>query len=167
MEVHARVMIRRDFPEVLAVEAASFEFPWRMEDLVECLRQLSVTGVVAEHNDRIVGFMVYDGDHAKLQLLTLAVAPEFRRRGVGAQMVAKLIRKLAGEQTRILTEVRETNLPAQMFLRACDFRAVSVLRDFYDRKGVSEDAYLMQYRLRPGRPAMPVNRIAALLEQRS
>ena len=43
-----------------------------------------------------------------------------------------------------MLEVRETNLPAQLFFRAHGFRAVSVLRDFYE--DTAEDAYLMQYR---------------------
>jgi [ribosomal protein S18]-alanine N-acetyltransferase len=31
VRTHIRWMIRRDMPEVLAIEAASFEFPW-LED---------------------------------------------------------------------------------------------------------------------------------------
>jgi len=43
-----------------------------------------------------------------------------------------------------MLEIRETNLSAQLFFRALGFRAVSVLRDFYE--DTPEDAYLMQYR---------------------
>ena len=46
-----------------------------------------------------------------------------------------------------MLEVRETNLAAQLFFRGQGFRAVSVLREFYD--DTPEDAYLMQYRYRP------------------
>jgi [ribosomal protein S18]-alanine N-acetyltransferase len=61
-------------------------------------------------------------------------------------MVAKLISKLSGHRrTRISLEVREANLPAQLFFRAQGFKAVRVLRAFYDDSG--EDAFLMQYRL--------------------
>jgi ribosomal-protein-alanine N-acetyltransferase len=40
-------------------------------------------------------------------------------------------------------EVRETNLPAQLFFRSLGFRAISVLKDFY--QDTTEDAYLMHY----------------------
>ena len=42
------------------------------------------------------------------------------------------------------------------------FRAVSVLRDFYD--DTTEDAYLMQYRYRPleSEVTLPINRITKL-----
>jgi ribosomal-protein-alanine N-acetyltransferase len=84
----------------------------------------------------------------RLHLLNFAVGREFRRHGVGVQMLSKLIAKLSSQRrTRILLEVRETNLPAQLFFRNLGFRAVSVLRDFYD--DTTEDAYLMQYRYEP------------------
>jgi ribosomal-protein-alanine N-acetyltransferase len=60
-------------------------------------------------------------------------------------MVAKLISKLSSHRrTRISLEVRETNLSAQLFFRRQDFRAVRVLRAFYEDSG--EDAFLMEYR---------------------
>jgi ribosomal-protein-alanine N-acetyltransferase len=44
-------------------------------------------------------------------------------------------------------EVRETNLPAQLFVRSLGFRATSVLKDFYQDS--TEDAYLMQFHAEP------------------
>ena len=46
-------------------------------------------------------------------------------------------------RNRIMLEVRETNLSAQLFFRANGFRAVSLLREFYE--DTPEDAYLMQF----------------------
>ena len=53
-------MIRRDMPEVLAIEGESFEFPWLEDDFIHCLRQRNCIGMVAEHEDRVVGFMIYE-----------------------------------------------------------------------------------------------------------
>jgi ribosomal-protein-alanine N-acetyltransferase len=90
--------------------------------------------------------MIYELHKAKLHILNFAVHPQCRRAGVGAQMVAKLISKLSSHRrTRITLEVRETNLGAQLFFRNQGFRAVRVLRAFYEDSG--EDAFLMQYRL--------------------
>ncbi len=66
-------------------------------------------------------------------------------------MVAKLIGKLSRQRrTRITLEVRETNLAAQLFFRTQGFRAVNVLRNYYE--DTPEDAYLMQYRYTPSTP---------------
>ncbi len=163
LRVHIRWMIRRDMPEVLNIEAESFEFPWLEEDFIRCLRQRNCIGMVAEHDDRVVGFMIYELAKSRIQVLNFATAPDSRRRGVGSQMIGKLISKLSpGRRTRITLEVRETNLPAQIFFRNNAFRAVSVLRDYYE--DTPEDAYVMQYRFRQptATPFQPANRIGRM-----
>ena len=162
VRVHIRWMIRRDMPEVLAIEATSFEFPWLEDDFIRCLRQRNCIGMVAEHEDRVVGFMIYELHKSRIHVLNFAVSGDYQRRGVGSQMVAKLIAKLSSQRrSRIVLEVRETNLAAQVFFRENGFRAVSVLHSYY--ADTPEDAYMMQYRYRPERqPAESVNRITRL-----
>ena len=146
VRVHIRWMIRRDMPEVLQTEQESFEYPWTEEDFLRCLRQRNCIGMVAEQGEKVVGFMIYELHKSKLHILNFAVHPSWRRMAVGCQMVAKLVSKLSSHRrTRITLEVRETNLQAQLFFRSRDFRAVKVLRAFYEDSG--EDAFLMQYRL--------------------
>ena len=145
LSVHIRWMIRRDMPEVLAIEQQSFEFPWSEEDFIRCLRQRNCIGMVAEHHERVVGSMIYELHRNRLHVLNFAVAANMHRRGIGTQMMRKLGSKLSPQRrNRIMLEVRETNLPAQLFFRAQGFKAISLLRDFYE--DTTEDAYLMQYR---------------------
>ena len=144
--VHIRWMIRRDMPEVLQAEQLSFEYAWNEEDFLRCLRQRNCIGMVAEHGEKVVGFMIYELHKNKLHILNFAVHPAWRRHNVGSQMVAKLISKLSSHRrTRITLEVRETNLHAQLFFRKQEFRALRVLRSFYEDSG--EDAFLMQFRI--------------------
>jgi len=159
LRVHIRWMIRRDMNEVLDIENESFEFPWSEEDFIRCLRQRNCIGMVADCDDEVAGFMIYELHKSRLHVLNFAVGAEFRRRGVAGQMIAKLQSKLSCQRrNRILLEVRETNLAAQLFFRQVGFRAVSVLRDFYD--DTTEDAYLMQYRYSPSESEIevPTNR---------
>ena len=163
MNVHIRWMIRRDMNEVLEIEKSSFEFPWSEKDFIRCLRQRNCIGMVAEFDERVVGFMIYELHKNQLHVLNFAVRPDVRRRGVGEQMVKKLVGKLSQQRrNRIVLEIRETNLAAQLFFRNQGFRAVSVLRDYYD--DTVEDAYVMQYRYRSREQSAlePVNRIARL-----
>lgn len=148
MRVHIRWMIRRDMAEVLEIERGSFEFPWYEEDFIRCLRQRNCIGMVAEHGERVVGFMIYELHKTRLHILNFAVAENYRRRDVGRQMAEKLVSKLSSQRrTRISLEVRETNLAAQLFFKQLGFRATSVLRSYYEDS--PEDAYLMQYRHEP------------------
>lgn len=161
--VHIRWMIRRDMSEVLDIEKGSFEFPWSEEDFIRCLRQRNCIGMVAEYDERVVGFMIYELHKNRLHILNFSVQPELRRRGVGTAMINKLVGKLSNQRrNRILLEIRETNLEAQLFFRDAGFRAINVLRDFYDDS--TEDAYLMQYRYRASEAGTeaPYNRISRL-----
>jgi [ribosomal protein S18]-alanine N-acetyltransferase len=163
VRVHIRWMIRRDMPDVLAIENTSFEFPWSEDDFIRCLRQRNCIGMVADFDDRIAGYMIYELHKTRLHVLNFAVAAEHRRQQIGTRLVNKLVGKLSGQRrTRVMLEVRETNLAAQLFFRQQGFRAVSVLRDFYDDS--TEDAYLMQYRYRPteSQLVLPGNRITRL-----
>ena len=122
VRVHIRWMIRRDMPEVLQTEQESFEFAWTEEDFLRCLRQRNCIGMVAEQGEQVVGFIIYELHKAKLHILNFAVSPAYRRFGIGAQMVAKLISKLSSHRrTRITLEIRETNLAAQLFYRTQGF----------------------------------------------
>lgn len=156
LNVHIRWLLRRDMPEVLAIEKASFEFQWSEEDFIRCLRQRNCIGMVAEiappgrrpgidEHGPIAGFFIYELHRNRLHVLNFAVHPDYRRKGVGRAMVNKLVSKLSPDRrTRIMLEVRETNLQAQFFFKEMGFKAISLLRDFYEDS--PEDAYLMQLR---------------------
>ena len=157
--IHVRWMIRRDMAEVIGIEREAFEFPWSDEDFTRCLRQRNCIGMVAELADSVVAFMIYELHRSRLHMLNFAVMRSHRRLGIGTQMMNKLVGKLSPERrARIVLEVRETNLAAQLFFRSLGFRAVSVLKDFYQDS--TEDAYLMHYCLGAGVEANPQRRLA-------
>ena len=108
--VHIRWMIRRDMMEVLEIEGRSFEFPWSEDDFIRCLRQRNCIGMVAEHDERVAGFMIYELHRNRLHILNFAVAAEFRRKGVGQQMVEKLIGKLSAQRRNRIIDRKSTRL---------------------------------------------------------
>ena len=146
LRVHIRWMIRRDMAEVLEIERTSFDHAWSEDDFLRCLRQRNCIGMVAEHDDRVVGFMIYELHKSKLHVLNFAVDPAHRRLAIGTQMAMKLVGKLSSHRrTKITLAVRESNLTAQQFFRSQAFNATKVLRGYYEDSG--EDAYLMNFRL--------------------
>ena len=144
-QVHIRWMIRGDATAVLNIEAASFENPWSEDELTRTLRHREVIGMVAELADEVVGVMIYELHKNRLHLINFAVAPHVRRQGIGSTMIEKLVSKLSHDRrNRIMLEVRESNLAALLFFKSQGFRAIKILRDYYE--DTTEDAYLMQYR---------------------
>ncbi len=69
---------------------------------------------VAEHEGRLCGFVCAKVLSDEWEIENIVVAPEFQRRGAASQLMGALIgeaQQKAG--TRILLEVRESNLPAR------------------------------------------------------
>lgn len=141
-----RWMIRRDLPEVLEIEGLCFHFPWTREDFVRCLCHRNHIGQVAEHDGGVAGYMVYELGRRRIAVLNFAVMPALQGRGVGRAMAHKLIGKLRQQyRNRIILEVRESNLDAQLFWRAVGFHCERILPQHYAE--TSEAAYGFAYRL--------------------
>jgi ribosomal-protein-alanine N-acetyltransferase len=131
-----RWMIRRDLPEVIAIDAGNaYAEPWTEDDFLQAMRSRGVIGRVIEVGDRLVGFAVYELRRRTMVLLNLAVAPDYRRFGLGRLLVADLKRALEAypdRRDRISLRVNERNMPAQKLFQACGFRCYQLDRGFYD-----------------------------------
>lgn len=139
--IHIRWMIRRDMDEVLGIDYRCFPQPWHEEDFIKFLRQRNNIGMVADYADKVVGWMVYSLNKTNLDLARLAVHPGYQRRNIGSALIHKLKSKLHNHRQKLITTVRETNLPAQHFYSHNDLLAKKVLRNHYDE----EDGYLFQF----------------------
>ena len=144
--VSVRWMVRRDLGQVLAIEEACFEFPWTEQEFRQCLQQPNCLGMIAEHEERTVGFVIYETPRDRIFITNIAVEPKFQRHNVARQMVRTLVSKMIYQRRhKIAVEIRETNLPALRCFRALGFRAATILKNFFEDQ--SEDAYVLQYRL--------------------
>lgn len=144
--VACRWMIRVDMGEVLRIEREAFPCPWSESDFTAVLRRNNCIGHVAVHQDRVVGYMIYELRRNSLHLLNFAVDVWSQRQGVGAAMAARLRAKLSSQRRKcIVAHVRESNLDACLFFKAMGFVAVDVCRDHYEDS--PEDAYRFEYRL--------------------
>lgn len=145
LPVHIRWMIRRDMPEVLAIEESCFlDDPWDEDKFIRELRVRNNIALVAEHDERIVGYMVYQPGKRWIDILNFAVHPGCWRRKVGTRMVEKLAGKLdTNRRNRLTACVREENLDGQLFFKAMGFQAIS---ETVERDGVT--GYTFVYRLR-------------------
>ena len=100
-------------------------------------------GIVAEYKNKIIGYMIYELDKEDIHVVNIAVHPEFRRAGVGSQMIAKLLPKLGVKRKAIDLIISERNLALQLFLKENDFKAIEVLHKYFGK----DDAYVMNFQI--------------------
>jgi GNAT superfamily N-acetyltransferase len=103
-------------------------------------------GVVAEKWGRMLGFTVRSIHKHGIVIANMAIDPEFRRLGIGTELIDHAKCNLNERRNRIEVWLRESDLPAQLFFRSQGFRAEQGLRRFYE--DTDEDAFVMEYRTR-------------------
>ena len=141
-------MTLADLDEVMAIERASFAYPWsshffHQEFQVECARS-----ILADMNGKIVGYVLFWLLPETVDIHNLAVSGEYRRRGVGRILLHKVIvEALRQSFARVTLEVRKSNLAAQKLYESAGFVATGVRKGYYSDDG--EDALTMALDLLP------------------
>jgi len=141
-------MTLADLDEVMAIERASFAYPWssrffHQEFEVECAHS-----ILAEMNGKIVGYVLFWLLPETVDIHNLAVRGEYRRRGVGRILLNKVIvEALRQSSARVTLEVRKSNLAAQKLYESAGFVATGVRKGYYSDDG--EDALTMALDLLP------------------
>lgn len=143
------ITIRRakpeDIPAVSEIERVSFPDPWSEGILAETLAYFSKTFFVAIFRRSIIGFIAGGledtGEEVYGHICNLAVAPQFRSRGVGRMLVRREEHQFAIElATGVQLEVRLSNYAAQQFYRKIGYREVFHIDRYYAN---GEDAVVM------------------------
>ncbi|MCX6628619.1 MAG: ribosomal protein S18-alanine N-acetyltransferase, partial [Candidatus Solibacter sp.] len=97
--------------------------------------------LVAVEGDRVVGFLVTRTLAAdEREILNLAVAPDFRRKGVARGLFDSAFEGFRGG---VFLEVRESNRVAQKFYKSLGFKELSKRRGYYDSP--PETAIVMKF----------------------
>lgn len=141
-----------DLAGLAEIERSSFPSAWSERVLRRQIRQPRASCLVLELGDRIAGFFLFAEEPDGLHLINLAVHPRHRREGLASHAL-ELLESMAAERgaARVVLEVRESNLAAQLLYRKAGYLAVEIVPRYYG----NEDAYRMEKRLDPERGRSP------------
>ena len=142
MEISLRKMIETDVAEVMRLESICFDSEaWdEVSFLYRIGHEESFLCLVATCGDDFCGYIATCSQFEEMYIDSLAVAPEYRRRGI-AKMLIDEANHLKKPQ-RIVLEVRESNTPARALYKSLGFREMALRRGYYDKP--EEDAVVME-----------------------
>jgi [ribosomal protein S18]-alanine N-acetyltransferase len=150
-DILIRPMSENDVSEVIAVERASYQFPWSEGIFRDCLRVGYVCRVVTV-NDAIIGYGVMSVGAGEAHILNLCIGEVHRCRGVGRRLLTYLVdRGAAAGMSEAFLEVRPSNTSAIRLYLSVGFEQVGMRRGYYQAVGGREDAAVLKLALRPRR----------------
>ena len=125
-----------DLDAIAAIQNASAEAAhWHVADYLE--HDL----LIAEEEGRVLGFLVArEVAPDEREILNLAVAPDFRRKGVAKALLQQCLDGFSGV---VILEVRESNHGALMFYKHHGFQELSRRPKYYEYP--EESAIVMKF----------------------
>lgn len=130
----------RDSSDIIKIDLESFKSRNPAYDLYIYLTYGSEI-LVADIGNLVVGYVVLQHRDFESKIMSIAVKKEFRRRGIGSNLLKKAIESVKEKgKRRLLLEVRVSNIPAQNLYKKYGFKVIDILRSYY---ADGEDAYLM------------------------
>ncbi|MDB5440063.1 MAG: ribosomal-protein-alanine acetyltransferase [Caulobacteraceae bacterium] len=125
--------------ELAALHASAFDKPWSEVEFAALLRQ---TGVFAASEPG--GFILVRQVADEAEILTLAVEPAGRRRGLGRRLTEQAAAQAAQRgAAKLFLEVAIDNPAAIALYRACGFRELGLRRGYYSRVESAIDALVL------------------------
>ena len=136
-----------DLDAIMEIEDCSFTAPWSRKSYEDLWPQKSIDVWVAWQGDVLVGYYLVQTAKFEQELHTFAVKSEFRRRGIGRQMMDHMLEKARGRGVEyIYLQVRPSNQEAKELYKFFGFVGIGMRRNYY--RDNSEDALVMGLKLK-------------------
>lgn len=100
MKCHIRWLIRRDLSEILEIEKQKKDYIWGEKLFLKYLRLRNCIGMVAEHEEEVLGYFVYILRKDKIIVENFGI--KYIDRELEVQMVEKLKNKLSGNRNKLV-----------------------------------------------------------------
>ena len=144
MTLEFRHLEVRDLAAVEAIERRSYPTPWSRSMFAgELTKSSSVClGAYDTDTDRLVAYLIISRYVDAWHVMNVAVAPDYRGRGIATRLLERLFELTAGDGRRGYTlEVRVSNRSAIRLYEKLGFKARGVRRGYYTDN--REDAVIM------------------------
>ena len=126
-----RWLIRRDMDDVIQIDDAGYVDSWSDDQFTKTLRKKTVIGVVATNGfNRTIGFCIYELQKTQIEILRMAVSPQWRRNGVASAMIQRLKDKVLNQKRcGLVCEVDGHSIFSQLCFRDNGFTGHAMADD--------------------------------------
>lgn len=143
MNVALRALEARDLDALEGIERVSYPAPWSRSMFAAELQKPGAVAIGAYgESDELVGYAIVSRYVDAWHVMNIAVAPQFRRRGIAQTLLERMFEVTASDPRRGYTlEVRVSNAEAIRLYERLGFEARGIRRGYYTDN--REDALIM------------------------
>lgn len=129
--------------KIAELEKLCFSDPWSVKSIASELENKLSLWVVAMDGEKLVGYVGSQSVLGWADMMNLAVAPDYRQKGIAKSLVEELIVRLKQNKVTCLTlEVRASNVPAITLYDKLGFVPVGRRPNYYHNP--KEDALILR-----------------------
>lgn len=137
-----RRMRTEDLAQVTEIEKRIFSVPWSYESFQKAMETEENLYFTAELDGKVAGYCGMWRSFEEGDIVNVAVAEEYRRRGIARAMLTQLLAEAEKEGITAFTlEVRKSNEAALGLYEALGFSSAGIRPGFYEKP--REDAVIM------------------------
>ncbi|MBN9672777.1 ribosomal protein S18-alanine N-acetyltransferase [Roseibium aggregatum] len=142
-----------DLPKIADIHAASFAHAWNVGELARMKAQQGTLFLVARRSSPYgsrtpLGFLILRIAADEAEVITIAVAPRQRGRGIGKKLMEAGLFRLYGERcSHLFLEVDATNETALLLYRDLGFREVGQRKGYYGKPDGGGDGTALVMRI--------------------
>lgn len=150
--MNIREATSEDAERLATAHARSFDNSWSAPDIMGLMSAMGGFALLAEEAAGPIGFILGRAIGGEAEILTLVVAPDRRRSGLGEALVEALVREAAARGAEaVYLEVAEDNAAARALYRKAGFERAGFRRAYYARGGARPvDALVLRRALNSG-----------------
>ena len=128
---------------IAELEKVCFSDPWSVNSITAELNNRLSLWLVAMNGDQLVGYVGSQSVMGWADMMNIAVAPDYRRRGIAEKLIDQLSIRLKENKVTCLTlEVRASNGPAIALYEKLGFQQVGRRPNYY--RNPKEDALILR-----------------------
>ena len=144
--IEITTMTEDHVPQIAEIETLCFSDPWSEKSVASELNNRLSLWLVALDGDTVAGYVGSQSVLDEADMMNIAVHPDYRRQGIGRDLVLALAEALQKKGIRgLMLEVRQSNAPAIALYEQLGFQQVGMRPNYY--RNPKENALILRKEL--------------------
>lgn len=121
----------KDIDQIVCLQQSCFPDGWDKQMFLDGFNSGNLFGITAKQGESLCGFITYSANCDFAEINDILVSPDYRKQGLGKQLLQMAENQIQSQTKKIFLEVRESNFPAINLYKSQGFTQNSIRKKYY------------------------------------